>query len=182
MISSSLRTLTAPFLTTALVFAAACTGVDADTSTGDPVASTESPMQAPQAIGPLAEAAPRTVQPAALTGTLNCNLEYERFSPTFLTLPQVSFSQPMSVVATSGVSASNATFLLYAQINPSPPTNLSFEVGTIRNSTGKSLSYLVLPPPSAGGAFLFENGAQITTVTINGIAYDHIRTYCSLTP
>ena len=143
-------------------------------------------MEASHAVGPRAPRAalsPEALQAAAtLTGTLSCNLEYERFTPTFSTLPQVSFSQPMSVVGTTGVVASNATFELYAQVNPSPPTNLSFEVGTIRISTGKTLSYLVLPPQSAGGPYLFENGAQITTVTIGGIAYDHIRTYCSLTP
>ena len=88
----------------------------------------------------------------------------------------------MSVVGTTGVATSNPTLELYAQVNPSPPNNLSFEVGVIRVSTGKTLSYVVLPPPSTGGAFLFEIGAQITTVTIDSIAYDHIRTYCSLTP
>lgn len=167
--------------------AAACAAPDADSA--DPGASTEPPTEAAQALGQQATLSPHAVRSpearlaaASLTGTLSCNLEYERFTPTFLTLPQVSFSQPMSVVAAQGFSTSNATLQLYAVVNPTPPFNLSFEVGTIRVSTGKTLSYLVIPPPSAGGAFLFENGAQITTVTIGGIAYDHIRTYCSLTP
>jgi len=187
MSSISVRALPSSLLTAALVLgAAACAGADADVA--DPGA-TEAPAQTAQALGPPAERPPHAARSpealkaaASLTGTLNCNLEYERFSPTFSTLPQVSFSQPMSTVGTTGVSASNATFQLYAAVNPTPPYNLSFEVGVIRISTGKSLSYVVLPPPSTGGAFLFETGAQITTVTIGGIAYDHIRTYCSLTP
>jgi hypothetical protein len=188
MSSISVRSITSPLLTAALVLgAAACASPDADAA--DPGASAEPTTEAAQAVGPQATLTPHAVQsPAArlaaasLTGTLNCNVEYERFTPTFLTLPQVSFSQPLSVVASQGVSTSNPTLQLYAVVNPTPPFNLSFEVGVIRVSTGKTLSYLVLPPPSVGGAFLFENGAQITTVTIGGIAYDHLRTYCSLTP
>lgn len=186
MSSVFVRAITSPLLTASLVLgAAACASPDA----ADPGASAEPATEAAQAPGPQATLSPHAAMSpearlaaASLTGTLSCNLEYERFSPVFSTLPQVSFSQPMSVVASQGFSTSNATFQLYAVVNPTPPFNLSFEVGTIRVSTGKTLSYLVIPPPSAGGAFLFENGAQITTVTIGGIAYDHIRTYCSLTP
>jgi hypothetical protein len=186
MFSISRCAITSPLVTAALVLGTvACTGAEA-ADPGAPGASDEASPEAAQAPGLQAVLARKaTLSPeaaASVTGTLSCNLEYERFTPTFSTLPQVSFTQPMSVIASNGFSTSNATFQLYATVNPTPPYNLSFEVGTIRVSTGKSLSYLVIPPPTAGGAFLFENGAQITTVTINGIAYDHIRTYCSLTP
>lgn len=180
----SARVITASLLTAAVALgAAACAAPD---DAADPGATT---APDPEALAPqVARNIHPTLSPealqaaAALTGTLNCNLEYERFTPTFMVLPQVSFSQPMSTVGTTGVTASNATFQLYGTVNPTPPVNLSFEVGVNRVSTGKTLSYVVLPPPSIGGAFLFEVGAQITTVTIGGIAYDHIRTYCSLTP
>jgi hypothetical protein len=188
----SVRVLTSSLWTAALVLgAAACAAPDATDpgAPGAPGASDEPATEAAQGFGRQAALVPHAVlspearlAAASLTGTLSCNLEYERFTPTFLTLPQGSFSQPMSVVASTGVSTSNGTLLLYAGVNPTPPFNLSFEVGVIRVSTGKTLSYVVLPPPTAGGAFLFENGAQITTVTIGGILYDHIRTYCSLTP
>jgi hypothetical protein len=39
-----------------------------------------------------------------------------------------------------------------------------------------------MPPPRDGGAYLFESGTQIPTVTIAGVDYDRIRMYCSLTP
>lgn len=186
MSSISVRAITSPLLTAALVLgAAACASPDTDAA--DPSASaepaTETTLGQQAMLTPHAARSPEArLAAASITGTLSCNLEYERFTPTFSTLPQVSFSQPLSVVSTQGFSASNATFQLYATVNPTPPFNLSFEVGVNRISTGKTLLYLVIPPPTAGGAFLFENGAQITTVTIGGIAYDHIRSYCSLTP
>jgi hypothetical protein len=164
--------------------ATACAGAS------DPAVGEDSAMESAESDGP--STAPQaahlphaTVSPevaASLEGTLSCNLEYARFSPTFLTLPQTSFSLPLSVVASQGAQSNTKTLLLYAQINPSPPANLAFEVGTIRISTGKSLSYVVLPTPTLGGQYVFESGAQITTVTIGGIAYDHIRTFCTLTP
>lgn len=117
---------------------------------------------------------------AAVTGTLACNLEYMAFSPSFVTRPVTSFSQPMSVVASSGVAASNGTYTLSAGINPS--TSLSFQVGVYRVSTGRDVGYLVLPPQSPGPGFLFENAVRITTVTVGGVAYDHLRTYCQLIP
>lgn len=118
----------------------------------------------------------------AVTGTLNCNLEYEAFSPAFVTRPLVSFSQPMSVVATQGVAVSNGTYQLYAQVNPTPATNLSFNIGVYRMSTGKDIGYLVLPPQAPIAGYLFEQGIRITTVTVGGVAYDHLRVYCSMTP
>jgi len=116
---------------------------------------------------------------AALTGTLQCNLEYVRSAP-FAWAAIASFSQPMSVVATREVSASSGGLGIYAVVNPTPSTNLSFEVGAF--SATETLLYNVMPPPSIGGAWLFETGRPIAAVTIGGVTYDHIRTYCSLRP
>ena len=126
------------------------------------------------------ETAAVVVKPA-VTGTLHCNLEYERFSP-FATSPIVSFSQPMSVVASTGVFVNGGGYQLYAVTNPTPPTNLSFQVGATSLTTGADLDYLVLPAPALGGAYLFEQGTRITPVTVGGTSFDHLRKYCSLTP
>ncbi|HEX4416749.1 MAG TPA: hypothetical protein VH165_02570 [Kofleriaceae bacterium] len=164
--------------------AAACTtaGAAADPSSTDPAPSASD--EAPQlATLPSAGAAPSVVAtPATVTGTLNCNLEYERFSPSFATSPILSFSKLMTTVAASGASVTNATYQLYAAVNSAPATNLAFQVGVNLISTGQGIVYLVLPSPTLGGAYLFENGAHITAVTVGGVAYDYLRVYCSLTP
>jgi hypothetical protein len=184
------RAFTCPALTCLLALGA-CVGADpelaaspatdpelaASPATDPPAGASTASHAARLPRAPVSPAAARAA--AALTGTLQCNLEYVRFEP-FAWAAIASFSQPMSVVATQEVSATSGGLGIYAVVNPTPSTNLSFEVGAF--SATETLLYNVMPPPSIGGAWLFETGRPVATVTIGGVAYDHIRTYCSLRP
>ena len=159
--------------------ASACGTESAPTADPTPTDELAAPQMARLPRSPLPPDVARAA--AAVTGTLNCHLEYERFSP-FAALPVTSFSTPMSTLASQAVTSSDGSLLLYAVVNPNPPANLSFEVGVDRVSSGLNLSYTVLPTPALGGAWLFETGTQITPVTINSVTYNYVRAYCSLTP
>lgn len=137
-------------------------------------AEIDDPALASEAEAPLAA--------AAVTGTMACHLEYLNPSP-FAVRPLVSFVRPMSEVAGLGVSVSNGTYTLFAnQYTPSGGSNLGFVVSTYRVSTGRDINYLVLPPQSPLPGYLFETATRITTVTVGGVPYTHLRTYCALTP
>lgn len=169
-----------PVLTCLFAFGASACATES-TPGADP-APTDEPAAPQMARLPRGPLPPDVAQAAAaVTGTLSCHLEYERFSP-FGFLSVTSFSTPMSTVGSQGVTSSDGSLLLYAVVNPNPPANLSFEVGVDQVSSGVNLSYTVLPPPALGGAWLFETGTQITPVTINGVTYNYVRAYCSLTP
>jgi hypothetical protein len=116
-------------------------------------------------------------QAAGTTQMLACNLEYEVFSP-FSTFPAASFAVPYSQVVASGASASDGHYQIAVALNPTPPYNLSFNVNVTNVATGKDAAYSVLPAPVVGGAFLFETGARISSLTKNGVVYDHVRAYC----
>jgi hypothetical protein len=180
MSPSHVRVSALPVLTCLFAFAAAACGTEsapgADPAPTDELAAPQMARLPRTPLPPdLAEAA------AAVPGTLGCHLEYERFSP-FAALAVTSFSQPMATLGSQSVTSSDGSLLLYAAVNPNPPANLSFEVGVDRVSSGLNLSYTVLPTPALGGAWLFETGTQITPVTINGVTYNYVRAYCSLTP
>ena len=115
---------------------------------------------------------------------LNCQLEYESFSP-FATVPIGSFDQTIGKVVSEGVTASDGTYQLGVSINPAPAYNLSFNVQLSTVATGEIESYVVLPSPHVGGAYLFELGAHIPAVTLpvdgGGMqAFDYLRAYCSI--
>jgi hypothetical protein len=45
------------------------------------------------------------------------------------------------------------------------------------------VTYIVLPPPrKRDGAYLFESGARIARVVIDGQTYDFARVYCAFHP
>lgn len=123
----------------------------------------------------------RTPHPLVEAGTLSCHLEYLRATP-YAALPITSFQQPMAAVSTQGASASDGTYQLFAWVNPAPSTNLAFELGVNRVSTGNTVMYTVSPMPAITDGFLFETGARIAPIAIGGTTYDHLRAYCSLTP
>jgi len=118
------------------------------------------------------------VTAAATTPMLACNLEYELLSP-FTVSPVGSFSVPFSQVTAQGAAASDGHYQIFASVNPTPSTNLSFIVSIANVQTGKDTAYTVLPPPSVAGPFLFETGARISALSKAGVTYDHIRAYCS---
>jgi hypothetical protein len=112
---------------------------------------------------------------------LNCQLEYEAFAPTFAVKPATSFEATFGKVENEGISATDGAYRLIVQTNPNPPYNLSFIAQIFDEGRNASLSYIVLPRPHVGGAFLFELGANIPSVTLSdGTAYDHLRAYCSI--
>jgi hypothetical protein len=112
---------------------------------------------------------------------LNCQLEYEAFSPAFAARTAASFETTFGNVENTGASANDGAFGVVVSTNPHPPYNLSFIIQIIDEVKGAELSYIVLPRPHVGGAFLFELGAGIPPVTLaDGNTYDHLRTYCSI--
>jgi hypothetical protein len=133
--------------------------------------------------------APQQVETGTLPGTakstdarlLNCQLEYESFAPTFTVKTAASFETTFGQVENQGASASDSAYSLVVSTNPRPPYNLSFIIQIFDEARGAELSYVVLPRPHVGGAFLFEIGAAIPAVTQpDGTVFDHMRAYCSI--
>ncbi|TMQ07260.1 MAG: hypothetical protein E6J90_22610 [Deltaproteobacteria bacterium] len=134
--------------------------------------------------------APQQLEAGTLAGTpakstdprlLNCQLEYEAFSPTFAARTATSFENTFGQVENAGVSVNDGAFGLVVSTNPNPPFNLSFIIQIFDAVKNAELSYIVLPRPHVGGAFLFELGAGIPSVTLSdGKVYDHLRAYCSI--
>lgn len=134
---------------------------------------------------------PQQLETGTLAGTttakstdprlLNCQLEYEAFSPTFAVKTATSFENTFGQVENTGVSVNDGAFGLAVSTNPQPPYNLSFIIQIFDVAKNAELSYVVLPRPHVGGAFLFELGASIPSVMLSdGQAYDHLRAYCSI--
>jgi hypothetical protein len=112
---------------------------------------------------------------------LNCQLEYETFAPAFAAKTATSFETTFGAVENTGASATDGAFGVVVSTNPNPPYNLSFIIQIVDAVKNTELSYIVLPRPHVGGAFLFELGAGIPAVTLSdGNTYDHLRTYCSI--
>lgn len=136
------------------------------------------------------DGAPQQAQVGKLDGTtakstdprlLNCQLEYEAFAPVFAARTAGSFETTFGAVENNGAFASDGAFRLDVVTNKTPPYNLSFIIEISDETTHKGLSYVVLPRPHVGGAFLFELGATIAPVTLaDGTSYDHLRAYCSI--
>ena len=136
--------------------------------------------------------APQQVETGTLPGTtstakstdprlLNCQLEYESFAPTFTVKTAGMFETTFGQVENQGASASDGAYSLVVSTNPKPPYNLSFIIQIFDDARGTELSYVVLPRPHVGGAFLFEIGAGIPAVTQpDGTVFDHMRAYCSI--
>jgi hypothetical protein len=64
-----------------------------------------------------------------------------------------------------------------------PPYNLSFIAQIVDESRKGGISYIVLPRPHVGGAFLFELGADIPPVSFPNEGpqqYDNLRACCSI--
>jgi len=111
---------------------------------------------------------------------VNCHLEYEAFSPTFAVRTAGTFDTTFGQIENASASATDGAYRLVVSTNPTPPYNLSF-IAQIVDAKGAGLSYIVLPRPHVGGAFLFELGAGIAPVTLaDGTSYDHLRAYCSI--
>ena len=126
-----------------------------------------------------------TIGGAAVKSTdarlLNCQLEYEAFAPAFVARTAASFESTFGQVENQGASASDGAYSVVASTNPTPPYNLSFIVEIFNDTSNAELTYVVLPRPHVGGAFLFEIGAGIPAVTQpDGTVFDHMRAYCSI--
>jgi hypothetical protein len=133
--------------------------------------------------------APQQVETGTLPGAakstdtrlLNCHLEYESFAPSFTVKTAGTFETTFGQVENQGASASDGAYSLVVSTNPKPPYNLSFIIQIFDDARGTELSYVVLPRPHVGGAFLFEIGAGIPAVTQpDGTVFDHMRAYCSI--
>jgi hypothetical protein len=111
---------------------------------------------------------------------LNCQLEYEALTPTFAVKTAASFETTFGQVENTGAFAADATYQLAVTTNPNPPYNLSFIIEIVDLAKGAGISYIVLPRPHVGGAFLFELGAPIAPATFDATTYDHMRAYCSI--
>jgi hypothetical protein len=116
------------------------------------------------------------------TRHLNCQLEYETFSPAFASFSAASFDTKYTVVKKSGASATDGAFTLAYSVNPTPPSNLSDSLVISNATTGGTIAYLVVPSPHLGGDFLYELGGKIDPVTPTGAtqAFDFMRGYCAL--
>ncbi|HEX2690893.1 MAG TPA: hypothetical protein VHN14_29975 [Kofleriaceae bacterium] len=135
------------------------------------------PQQLAVQAGKLDGAAAKSTDPRLL----NCQLEYEAFTPTFAVKTAASLETTFGQVENEGISASDGAFKLAVHTNPHPPYNLSFIAQIVDEARQAGISYIVLPRPHVGGAFLFELGADIPPVTLaDGTTYDNLRAYCSI--
>jgi hypothetical protein len=150
--------------------AAACTVEPTDTGTAQVSGDAEQQLsQSAKADGPS----------SSDKRILNCQLEYESFTP-FATQPIDSFDKTIGQIVSGGVTATDGTYQLGISINPAPAYNLSFNVQLSTVATGEIESYVVLPSPHVGGAYLFELGTHIPAVTAGGGTFDYLRAYCSI--
>jgi hypothetical protein len=114
---------------------------------------------------------------------VNCHLEYEAFTPAFAIRPAAQIERTFGEIENTGIVASDGAFSLRVHTNPHPPYNLSFIAQIVDDAKSAGLSYIVLPRPHVGGAFLFELGASIPPVSFadtGEIAFDNLRAYCSI--
>jgi hypothetical protein len=136
---------------------------------------------APQQIEVEAGKLPGTAAKSTDPRVLNCQLEYEAFSPAFAVKTAASLETTFGQVENEGITASDGAFTLAIQTNPKPPYNLSFIAQIVDESRQAGISYIVLPRPHVGGEFLFELGAGIPKVTLaDGQTYENLRAYCSI--
>jgi hypothetical protein len=158
----------------ATMVATGCAGAGEDPDAG-PAQIGGAPQQAQ--LGTLDDPPVTSTDPRLL----DCQLEYEVFQPTFAVKPAASLDTTFGDVQNSGAQAADGAYQLAISINPNPPANLSFTVQIVDQAKGAQIAYSVLPRPIVGGAFLFELGAPIPTVTgTDGTAFDHVRAYCSI--
>jgi hypothetical protein len=114
---------------------------------------------------------------------VNCHLEYEAFTPSFAIRPAAQLETTFGEIENNGITASDSKYTLSVHTNPHPPYNLSFIAQIVDESRGAGISYIVLPRPHVGGAFLFELGAEIPPATFADTgeqAFDNLRAYCSI--
>ncbi len=157
-----------------LVFAA-CTTTPADDS--GPAVTDGAEQQVGTAAGKGDGVGTATSKDARL---LNCHLEYQTVSPAWAVREAGTFDSTFADVENKGAAAGDGAYTLTVNTNPTPPYNLSLQVGIWDAHTNKQLSYVVLPRPHVGGAFLFELGAQIPATTLDGQSFDTLRAYCSI--
>jgi hypothetical protein len=156
---------------------AACTTSPADDDTG-PAVTDGADQQLSSSHGK-SDGAGTSTDPRLV----NCHLEYQSSAPTWATRPAGTFDVTFGKIENEGAWAGDGAFALSVTTNPTPPYNLSLQVGIWEAATSKQLSYIVLPRPHVGGAFLFELGAQIPAVTFpetGDQAFDTMRAYCSI--
>jgi hypothetical protein len=114
---------------------------------------------------------------------LTCVLEYEAFTPSFAARPAATFSTTFGDVENTGAKAGDGAYTLSAHTNKHPPYNLSFVLQIVDEARKGGISYIVLPRPHVGGAFLFELGADIAPVSFPDTGeqmFDNLRAYCSI--
>jgi len=171
-----LKHLSLSLLLGTLTFAGCAAGGDDSGETGDAVTG-----DAPQQLNQSDKAdAPKL---SADTRILNCQLEYEAFSPAFAVRPAASFETTFGKVENEGAKAGDGAFTLSVHTNPHPTYNLSLIAQIIDENRRGGISYIVLPRPHVGGAFLFELGADISPVSFPAEGpqqYDNLRAYCSI--
>lgn len=157
---------------------AACTTSPSDEDSGAAVTDGNAEQQAPSGHGK-SDGAGTSTDPRLV----NCHLEYQSSAPTWATREAGTFEVTFGKIENEYGAASDNAYTLLVSTNPTPPYNLSFYAGIWDARTNKQLSYVVLPRPHVGGAFLFELGAQIPAVTFpetGDQAFDAMRAYCSI--
>jgi len=159
---------------------AACT-----TASGDDPANTDG--NAPQQVitekgGGKGDGAGSAAKVPADPRLLNCQFEYERFSPEWATHPLGTFETAFDKVETGFQWAFDPNYTLGVVNNMSPAYNLSLNVNIWDAKTNKLLGYVVLPRPHVGGAYLFELGVAIPSIDMaDGTgSFDNLRAYCSI--
>jgi len=166
--------LSLTLLVASIGFAGCADAVDGDTGNAKIAGA---PQQLEVQAGTIDGTAAKSTDPRLL----NCQLEYEAFSPAFAVKPAANFDTTFGQVENEGVKASDGAFTLAVHTNPHPPYNLSFIVQIIDEARHGAISYIVLPRPHVGGQFLFELGADIPPVTFpDGATFDNLRAYCSI--
>src|SRR5262245_34155254 len=159
----------------AMVGLAACATTPSD---GDAAIDGDAPQQLSQGGGK-GDGAALSKDPRLV----NCHLEYEAFMPIFASRTAGDVENTFGEVENNGIVAGDTNFMVRISTNPKPPANLSF-IAQISSTTNRDfpLSYIVLPRPHVGGAFLFELGTPIPTVTFpdTGESFNFLRAYCSI--
>jgi hypothetical protein len=141
-------------------------------------ACTSTSETAPQNLPTGSGKADRTAS-SSDTRHLICQLEYETFSPTFLTAHAATIDTTYDqIFGANGLTATDGNYTLYVARDNTPGAQLPFDAALF-DAYGDQIAYIVLPDLATTAYFNFELGAAIPLATVNGATFDNLRAYCA---
>lgn len=106
---------------------------------------------------------------------LDCQLAYESFSPSFASRTAATLTSTFGQLD-HGVAMSDGAFTLVVSTSAGAPYGLPLAAQIFDDRSNIELSY---DAPARGDAYVFDLGARIAPVELDGVVFDHLRAHCS---